>query len=168
MADIVPEVRSNLVMARKNAKTIDDVAGIPGRITTVNGKLKVFMKPEWGASSHMARLVLEVMKYNPQLRSAMNLRYHEDIIIICGKLGLKISYYDRIKEPEEHRNIEGHTISWGVKEAIENLGDIPDVIYHIGEWGKEPMIVLIGEDPVDVAKLAVCISELFYIRHQDE
>ena len=62
-AELIPEVRSNLVMAKKNAFTINDVAGVPGRITTVNGKAKAFMKPDWGASSHMARLILEVMKY---------------------------------------------------------------------------------------------------------
>ena len=67
-------------MAKEDAITINDVAGVPGRITTVNGKAKAFMKPDWGASSHMARLILEVMKYDPERRSAINLRYHPSLI----------------------------------------------------------------------------------------
>ncbi|MCE5214135.1 MAG: thiamine-phosphate synthase [Methanobacterium sp.] len=160
MVDLIPEVRSNLVMARENAQTIEDVVGVPGRITTVNGRVRAFLKPEWGASSHMARMVLEIMKYDPERRSAINLRYDPDIIKICEKLGLKVSFYNRADEPEDLRKVEGKTISWGVEQAIKNLGEIPDVIYHLGDWGKEPIIALIGNDAIDVAKMAVCLAEL--------
>lgn len=141
--------------------TIEDVAGVPGRITTVKGRVKAFMKPDWGASSHMARLVLEVMKYDHYRRSAMNLRYHPELILICQKLGLKVSFYDRKEEPDDLRKIEGGTMAWGVQQAIERTGEIPDVIYHTGDWGKEPIIALIGCDAVDVARMAVCIARLF-------
>lgn len=164
IAELIPEVRSNLVMARKDAKTIDDVVGVPGRITTVKGRARAFMKPEWGASSHMARMVLEVMKHDPNRRSAINLRYKQEIIEICDKLGLRVSFYSRMEEPEDSRNIEGHSISWGVEQAIKRLGEVPDVIYHTGDWGKEPIIALIGCDAIDVAEMAVCIAELYNIR----
>jgi predicted fused transcriptional regulator/phosphomethylpyrimidine kinase len=164
MAELIPEVRSNLVMARSNAITIEDVAGVPGRITTVKGKVRAFMKPDWGASSHMARLVLEVMKHDPRRRSALNLRYHPAIIEICEKLGLKVSFYNRKEEPEDLRKVEGATMAWGVEQAIGRIGEMPDIIYHTGDWGKEPIIALIGCDAVDVARMAVCIAELFYIR----
>jgi len=160
-AGFIPEVRSNIVMAREHAVNITDVAGIPGRITTVNCKAKAFMKPEFGASSHMARLVLSIMKHDPAKRSAMNLIYNSKIIEICRKLGLKISFYDRKDEPETVQKIEGGTIPWGVETAIKKLGDVPDVIYHKGAWGKEPSISLIGETAVDVAKMAVCIAKLY-------
>lgn len=168
MAELIPEVRSNLVMARENATTIEDVAGVPGRITTVKGHIKAFMKPDWGASSHMARLVLEVMKYDPQRRSAINLRYHPEIIRICEKLGLNVSFYNREEEPEDLRKIEGGTMAWGVEQAISRIGEVPDVIYHTGDWGKEPIIALIGSDPVDVAKMAVCIAQLFFLRQIEQ
>ena len=164
MAELIPEVRSNLVMARENAETVDDVVGVPGRITTVNGGVRALMGPEWGASSHMARLILEVMKYDPQRRSAINLRYNTDIIEICEKLGLKVSFYNRLEEPDEIRDIEGKTVSWGVEQAIKRVGEVPDIIYHTGDWGKEPIITLIGNDAVEVAEMAVCIAKLFHLR----
>lgn len=82
-AEIIPEVRSNIVMARKNAQTIQDVAGIPGRITTVNGLPKAVAQPDYGASSHMARLVLSMMKHDPKKRSALNIKYHPHLVEIC-------------------------------------------------------------------------------------
>ncbi|NYB25781.1 MAG: thiamine-phosphate synthase [Methanobacteriaceae archaeon] len=164
MAELIPEVRSNLVMALENAKSVEDVVGVPGRITTVNGRAKAFTMPDWGASSHMARLVLEVMEHDPERRSALNLRYSTVIIEICEKLGLKVSSYNRTEEPDELREIEGKTVSWGVEQAINSLGEVPDIIYHTGDWGKEPIIALVGRNPVEVAEMAVCLAELFSLR----
>ena len=160
-AKIIPEVRSNIVMARENAQTIKDVAGIPGRITTVNGLPKAVSPPNFNASSHMARLILSVMKHDPEKRSALNIKYDPKLVEICQKLGLKVSSYDRNQEPEDVKKKEGSTISWGVEIAIKNLGAVPDVIYHTGGWGKEPMIVLVGDGPEELAEMAVCLAKLF-------
>ena len=160
-AAFIPEVRSNIVMAKENAEDVNDVAGIPGRITIVHGKPRAFVDPEFGVSSHMARLVLSTMEYDSSKRSAMNIKYDPKIVEICEKLGLKVSFYDRNDEPEDVRQVEGGTIPWGVKTAIKRIGDIPDIIYHKGAWGKEPSITLIGTSAVDVAKIAVCIARLF-------
>jgi len=163
LAAFIPEVRSNIVMAKEDAKDVNGVAGIPGRITTVHGKPKAFMEPEFGVSSHMARLVLSIMKHDQSKRSAMNIKYDPKIIEICEKLGLKVSFYDRNDEPEDVKQVEGGTIPWGVEAATLKIGDIPDVIYHMGAWGKEPSISIIGTDAVDVAKMIVCIAKLFSV-----
>ncbi|MGF7118775.1 thiamine-phosphate synthase family protein [Methanobacterium oryzae] len=159
-AAFIPEVRSNIVMAKENAKDVNDVAGIPGRITTVHGKPRSFMDPEFGVSSHMARLVLSVMKHDSSKRSAMNIIYDPKIISLCEKLGLKVSFYDRRDEPKDIMKVEGGTIPWGVEASIKKINDVPDVIYHKGAWGKEPSISLIGSDAIDIAKMAVCIARL--------
>ena len=67
-------------MARKNAQTLKDVAGIPGRVTIVNGMPKAVARPDYGVSSHMARLVISIMKYDPDKRSALNIKYHPNIV----------------------------------------------------------------------------------------
>lgn len=160
-AFIVPEVRTNLVMAKKDAKTEKDVAGIPGRITTDHGMAFACREPEFGASSHMARMVLNVRKYDSHKRSAIDLKYDPRIIEICQKLGLKVSSYDRNAEPDDVKNKEGGTIPWGVKEAVDKIGEVPDVIYHLGAWGKEPIICLLAPDAVEAAKTSVCIAKLY-------
>lgn len=159
-ASLIPEVRSNLVMSKKSPQGVEDVAGVPGRITVINRMPKTCAKPEYGVSSHMARLILSVMKYDPEKRSAINMKFHPVLIEICRKLGLITSYYDRKDEPPEIRDKEGGTIPWGVQTAVERVDRVPDAIYHTGGWGKEPSLVLIGKDPVEVVKTAICIAKL--------
>jgi len=72
---------------------------------------------------------------------------------------MTISFYDRKEEPEEIKMVEGMTIPWGVREAIKRVGKTPDVIYHKGDIGKEPMIVILGEQAYDLAKFVVQLAE---------
>ena len=48
--------------------------------------------------------------------------------------------------------------SWGAEQAIRRIGGVPQVIYHTGDWGKEPMIILLGKNSVEVADMAVKIA----------
>jgi hydroxymethylpyrimidine/phosphomethylpyrimidine kinase len=75
------------------------------------------------------------------------------------KSGATVSSYDRKEEPEEVKGVEGMTIPWGVKEAIKRTAKIPDVIYHRGDVGKEPMIVIFSERASKLADLAAKITE---------
>jgi hydroxymethylpyrimidine/phosphomethylpyrimidine kinase len=59
---LMPEVRVNLVYALPKAKTADEVAAVDGRITVVQGLPHASGLPRWGASDHMARLIIEVRK----------------------------------------------------------------------------------------------------------
>ena len=31
-------------------------------------------------------------------------------------------------------------------------GRVPDLVYHLGDWGKEPMILVFGRDSMDVVE----------------
>ncbi|MCS6787855.1 MAG: hypothetical protein NZ733_00995, partial [Aigarchaeota archaeon] len=44
------------------------------------------------------------------------------------------------------------TIRWGVGEAIKSSGRVTDLIYHTGDYGKEPMTLIFGFNAVDVVK----------------
>ncbi|MEM4523306.1 MAG: bifunctional hydroxymethylpyrimidine kinase/phosphomethylpyrimidine kinase, partial [Nitrososphaeria archaeon] len=67
VACLIPEVQSNLVesLPYEYAKNVFDVAGITGRIVKVKDSVKAVGKPEFGASSHVARIVLTVIKHDP-------------------------------------------------------------------------------------------------------
>ncbi|MBS7634576.1 bifunctional hydroxymethylpyrimidine kinase/phosphomethylpyrimidine kinase [Candidatus Bathyarchaeota archaeon] len=152
---VTPEVGINIAMALPYAESIEDVAAIPGRIMKVFSGVKSSSSPDFGASSHLARYILEVMKHDPSKRAAINMKFSEKILDVLNDKGLKISFYDRREEPEETKLIEGMSIPWGVKVSIERAGGVPDVIYHKGDVGKEPMIVLVGEDAVTLARIVV-------------
>lgn len=151
LSKLIPEVRSNLVMSLPYPRGLEDVAGYPSRITPYRDGVKAFSKPEFGVSKHLARAVIELQKLGFDIRSAINIRYSEELIEACRRIGFKIGFYDRREEPEDIKKIEGATIPWGIRRAIESLGGCkPDIIYHMGDWGKEPMILILGRDPSEV------------------
>ncbi len=58
--------------------------------------------------------------------------------------------YDRSKEPKRSKQKENSTISWGISNSLRTKS--PDIIYHKGDMGKEPMILIFGNNPNDVTK----------------
>lgn len=157
---LVPEVQMNLAFALPYATSREDVAAIPGRIARIDGGVKASCPPEFGASGHVANTVLAAMKFDGSMRSAMNVRYSEEVLEACRKLGYAISHYDRALEPPEVKAREGGTTAWGAEYAIRSLGRVPDAIYHKGDWGKEPMVTLLGKDPIDVVEKALKLAQL--------
>jgi hydroxymethylpyrimidine/phosphomethylpyrimidine kinase len=101
------------------------------------------------------------MEFNPEVRAAANIRYGADIEEAVEKLGLTWSYYDRREEPEEVRRVEGATIPWGVRTAIERAGGrVPDIIYDYGAHGKEPITKIFGKTATEVAEKMIKIGKI--------
>ncbi len=155
-----PECQINLVMSLplRYASGVESVCGVPGRIANAGGRLKPASCPAFGGSRHVARAVLSAMRHDPYVRSAMNIRYSAEILRVLNDLGYSYSSYDRTKEPEDVKAAEGASIPWGTEEAIKAHGRVPDVIYHTGDWGKEPMMLVFGRDAVEVAMKAIRIA----------
>lgn len=149
---LIPEVSSNLGYALPYAEGIGDVAAFPGRIVRVGETIATLGDPEFGASQHIAKIILTVMKWNPRYLSAMNIRYSKENVERLKEKGFSGGYFDRRLEPKGIKGIEGSSLEWGVEEVLKNRSKIPDFIYDEGEVGKEPMIRIIGRDPMDVVE----------------
>ncbi|MDD5154598.1 MAG: bifunctional hydroxymethylpyrimidine kinase/phosphomethylpyrimidine kinase [Desulfovibrionales bacterium] len=147
---LIPEVQSNLGYALPFAEDEGDVAAIPGRIIGIGDSVDTVAAPGFGASHHMARIILAVMRYDPAYRSAMNIRFGEDIIKKCRQLKWHVASFDRQKEPPDVKRKEGASLRWGIDIALEDARKIPDIIYDCGDVGKEPMIRILGRDPEEV------------------
>jgi predicted fused transcriptional regulator/phosphomethylpyrimidine kinase len=168
-ASLIPEVRTNLVYARPNAKTRDEVLGVEGRITVVNGLPFAAGKPRFGASSHMARLIVELGKADPSIRAGVNFandptltRWLEQY---CRSKGWVFSTIDRRYEPDEVKDTEGASMPWKVQAAIEAAGGkVPKIFYETGAVGKEPVSVLVGHDPIEVAEEICEIAKRYHGR----
>jgi len=168
IAKLIPEVQSNLAYSLPPylARGVDDVIAIPGRIINYMGRARASGPPRPGASSHVARGILAAMELYPEYRSAMNIRYISGIEDIASKAGFKVSWYDRKEEPEDVKKREGATIPWGVREAIERIGSMPDIVIDYGDFGKEPGAKIFGRDPIDVVnKLLKLIDILKEAKH---
>jgi hydroxymethylpyrimidine/phosphomethylpyrimidine kinase len=142
---LIPETSSNLAYAIGHPTGLSDVAAVEGRIARVGNRSKAVGRIHFGASKHVGSSVLSYMKVHPRFRSAINLRYDEKILGICKKK-FKVSSYDRQVEPRDKKETEGMSISWGIEMALQ-INPKADVIYHLGDIGKEAMILVFDTNP---------------------
>jgi len=157
--NIIPEVQSNLGYALPYANKADDIAAIPGRIIRIGEETKTFGDFAFGASSHIASIILSAMKYNANYRCAMNIKFSEDIINICMSLGFDVDNFDRSDEPDATKFKEGYSLKWGIDSVLSKRKVIPDIIFDRGDLGKEPMIRVIGKNPAEVVDKVINISK---------
>jgi len=147
---LIPEVSSNLGYALPYAKSFEDVAAFPGRIVRFRESIETVGAPEFGASKHIANIILSVMRFNPEYCSAMNIRYSKENILKLRKKGFLVAHFSREAEPKKIKQREGSSLEWGVSEVLKKLGKVPDFIYDEGDIGKEPMIRVLGRNPIEV------------------
>lgn len=152
-AELISEVGCNIAMGISNASLVSDVAAVSGRIVRLKGSPHAVGCVTFGASSHIARIVLTAMQFDSSMKAAMNIRYSKVALAACKELRLRMASFSREDEPEGVSTME-----WGVAEAIKKEGRVPDVIYDKGGVGKEAMIRLLGKDAIEVACRAIDIS----------
>ena len=155
---LIPEVRSNLGYALPGGARYEEIAAVPGRISQVGDRVIACRNPAFGASRHIARVIMAAMIRDPDMRSAMNIKYTPEIIRKCRKLRLRLSRFDRSDEPRSIKTKEGASLSWGIDALLKNKKIIPDIIYDLGDTGKEPMVRVIGRNPLEVAKKVLQIA----------
>lgn len=148
IAELLPETQSNIAYALPDAVDTSQIAGVKGRIVRIGKIARPVSNIEFGASRHVASAVLAYMTINRSMRCAMNIRYDKKLLKIAKRL-FEISEYQRITEPISLKKKEGETILWGIKTALLS-NPAAEIIYHKGEVGKEPMIMIFGTEPNDV------------------
>jgi len=155
---VMPEISVNIAYAPEKAKSVTDVVAIPGRIVRVRGQARSFMRPEYGASTHLANILLEVEHKHPALRAAMNLRYDDRMSRVLAKLRI------------EHLKI-GHTYPSGSQDKVlgalisrlssqGGMGGMEAVV-DLGGEGVEPSLYLFAEDAIKVVRRALEIARAY-------
>ncbi|MDD3264749.1 MAG: thiamine-phosphate synthase family protein [Dehalococcoidales bacterium] len=164
-ACLVPEVRVNLAYALPEAASRQDVAAIEGRITVVGGLPRASGLPAFGASDHMARLIIEIRKYDVSINAGINFKCNEGIIETvknyCNERQLLFGWIDRSREPVEVIGHDGASMPWKIAELVRSSGGVPRLFYEGRGWGKEPLFVTVGKNAVEVASIAVDLSKHF-------
>nr|MDO8078442.1 bifunctional hydroxymethylpyrimidine kinase/phosphomethylpyrimidine kinase [Candidatus Freyarchaeota archaeon] len=157
--EFIPEVGTNVGMALPSARGVEDIAAVDGRIVKYHGKPKPLGSVRFGASSHIARIILATMEHDPSMRAAINIKYSEEIIKTCMELDLIVSTFDRSEEPEEVRKEEGRSLPWGINRAITSIGKVPDVIFDRGGIGKEAMVRILAPSAKEAVEKAIKITK---------
>lgn len=165
-SSLIPEVRTNLVYTAKKPKGPGDVLGVDGRITVVDGMPRAAGRPRFGVSSHMARFLLDLQRYDGSIRAGINFAGGPGItkwLKEYGKTkGWAFGVIDRDSDPEKVTGGEGASMAWNVSEAVSSAGTrVPKVFYERAAVGKEPLTVLVGRDPLEVAEEICEIARLY-------
>ncbi len=161
IGSLVPEVQTNIGLALKNAKNHEDVLAIPGRLIKNGEDIFTGAEPEFGGSRHVANIVLTVMRFDPEKRAVMNIKYTDALLKICQRLRFKIASFDRAEEPKNIRVREGSSLEWGTQKALMDFGSVPDIIYDLGGIRKEEMIRVIAEDIESLTNKILKIHRLY-------
>jgi predicted fused transcriptional regulator/phosphomethylpyrimidine kinase len=146
---LLPEIRSNLVMALDGAQSIEEIAGIPGRLTPVFGRITAPAYPAWGASFYTAAILLEILKIDASRRAAMEIKYTPAIVELVRKDDISI---ERL-EIEENLSLDSI-----LKKCLRN-GILPQALYTEGGFAREGAVIITGTTAVEVVGIALRIAE---------
>ncbi len=145
---MIPNVGSNLVECLPDARGLEDVAAVPGRIFDVKGQATVPGDPEFGVSEYVASVLLAAREHTPA-RAAVNVRYDPAVVDALADAGYTCLEFS----PEGDDEVEG------VRTALADASDLTDVfvLYQTGGYGIEPITYLLGPDAPTVAD---CVRSL--------
>jgi len=155
---VMPEISVNVAYAPEGARSVEDVVAIPGRIVRVRGQARSFMRPEYGASTHLAAILLDVERKHPTLRAATNLRYDETMSKVLAKLGVRhltMGHSYPADPPDKVLGALRARLS-----APGGAGEFEAVV-DLGGEGVEPSLYLFSEDAIKVVRRALEIARAY-------
>jgi predicted fused transcriptional regulator/phosphomethylpyrimidine kinase/predicted transcriptional regulator len=145
MAKYVP----NVGCALPGASDATEVAAIPGRIYAVDGRVEIPANPEYGASRHVATVVLAATSQAEGLRGAVNITTDDALLAVARDRGLDPLAFDAEYEDRDQR----------LRDRFASREAVPRVVFHRGAFGIEPITYVLGETAADAARLAVSLVE---------
>ncbi|WP_254279708.1 thiamine-phosphate synthase family protein [Haloarcula marina] len=140
----VPNVGTNVGTALSDATAVADVAAVPGRIYVLDHSVEVPANPEFGASKHVATTILAAMAVDPDRRGALNLATDDALLAAAEARGLDTMAFEAGYENRGDR----------LREQFADRGAVPDLLYHRGAFGIEPITYVLADDGAAAARLA--------------
>jgi predicted fused transcriptional regulator/phosphomethylpyrimidine kinase/predicted transcriptional regulator len=144
VAPHVPNVGTNIAMALPNATDETDIAAIPGRLHAMRGDVHVPSDPEFGASQHVARVILAARTELPAIRGALNLRTTEELVAAARNDGITPVAFDASYDDREKR----------LQTLFEGINSVPCIVYHEGAFGIEPITYVLDRTAVEAVETA--------------
>jgi predicted fused transcriptional regulator/phosphomethylpyrimidine kinase/predicted transcriptional regulator len=157
----IPAVGSNLVVCLTEARTIDDVAGIPGRILDVKGRATVPADPEFGVSEHVATILLAARAGGSDARAAINVAYDPELLEWLDDEEIPAIEFDAEADPDvalvaalDGPSDRVETDAGTADPTTEGAGIDGErlAVYQTGGFGIEPIIYLLGPDAETLAR----------------
>ena len=171
---VIPNVGSNLVECLADASSVDDVAGVPGRIFDIKGRATVPAEPEFGVSEHVASILLATREQGVAVRGGLNIAYDPALLSAFEAAGYRTIEFDSEARDEladtiaaaladasvhgDATDIVGATDGVDAADGVGAAEDSADtgvtetfVLYQTGGFGIEPISYVLGPDAPTVA-----------------
>jgi predicted fused transcriptional regulator/phosphomethylpyrimidine kinase len=97
------------------------------------------------------------MRIDSRYRSAMNIRYGEDILQACQVANLRLAPLLRPNKPIAAQSTEGSSWATGPADVSLGMEAVPDILYDLGAMGKEAMVWVLGHDATEVVRKVLLI-----------
>ncbi|WP_158854479.1 bifunctional hydroxymethylpyrimidine kinase/phosphomethylpyrimidine kinase [Halorhabdus sp. CUG00001] len=138
IAPLVPEVGSNVVGGTPFAERPGEVAAVDGRLRRAMDGITTTGGVRFGASSHVARYLLDAREADPSVRFAVNWRYDETIPTALEQFDGDVVTLESTP-----------TLEAGAGRAFDGSTDPAALINHGGK-GRVPVTVLFGRTPAEL------------------
>jgi len=150
--EMMPQVMVNLAYALPEAKTVSDVAAIPGRIAKIHGRPKALMYPEFGASTHLAAILLAAISVSPSIRSCINVKFDRQVEKAIEELKFSMAEL-------EVSSADISVVFNRAKKFFSALGSVPDTMIDKGGLGIESITYVFGSTPMEVVDKVLKLTE---------
>ncbi len=146
VSKLIPNVGANIGAAIEGATTESDIAAIPGRLYTIGDRVEVPANPEFGASQHVATMLLSAHQLDQSIRGAINIRTVDSFLATAREAGFETVAFDASYDNRAGRLCE-----------IFSEDGVPDIVYHEGAFGIEPITYVLGASAVAVAETIISL-----------
>jgi predicted fused transcriptional regulator/phosphomethylpyrimidine kinase/predicted transcriptional regulator len=137
-AALIPNVGANVAECLDDARTIDDVAAVPGRLVDVKGRAMVPGEPEFGVSEHVATVLLAAREAGSTVRGAVNVRYDPATVEALAESHPTVEF----DAERSTREAVADAVAAADRSAAENAETL--VLYQTGAVGVEPIIYVLA------------------------
>ena len=128
----MPAVGMNIACCLEESKSKEEVAAFPGKVSIVNQKLRHHETPAFGASNHLANMLLMARTNDNGKTAILNIKppaTSEHIEQMCENLDLNLTFAPK-GDLESHQGI--------------------DVILDEGGFGWEPALYILAHNPLEL------------------
>ena len=128
----MPAVGMNIACCLESARSVAEVAAFPGKITIVEDKIRHHETPRFGASKHLASMLMDARAYDQAKTAILNIHPGADIEQIetmCEEMDLNLTFAPEGKLVP-HQGI--------------------DVILDEGGFGWEPALYILAHNPLEL------------------
>ncbi len=137
--DLVPKQGMNIAYAVRAPKGPEDIAGVEKRIFVRNGYVAKGGSAKFGAAEHLSFVLLEVMKTNPDVRSAVFFNGDSALQDDMEYSGMKVCVYKG--------KVSENGIATSVRAALDTCKEFPDAIIF---RAKTDTVYVFGKGPREI------------------